>query len=214
MPQRHFKRKVCQGHLLERTELIRLSPCGSFHSPVVNEESHLHLNRTGGPPDGGHRQTDGRTARWRDGGGSDRQTDRVGWVDRQRFPDEQQAARWTVGVWTDGWLRGCSVLKRPLQRQSWPPSGTSSFSLYLGPGRMPGSRAFVGSFSFQREVSAAVNSLSAIRPAAPPASCQCPGGTPARVCKDLAPTWLPGGVGVQGSQDPVADLRLPAKPGQ
>lgn len=45
MPQRHFKRKVCQGHLLERTELIRLSPCGSLHSPVVNEESHLHLNR-------------------------------------------------------------------------------------------------------------------------------------------------------------------------
>ena len=149
-----------------------------------------------------------------DGGTKEDQTDRVGWMDRQRFPDEQQAARWTVGVWTDGLLQGCSVLKCPLQRQSWPPAGTSSFSLYLGPGRMPGSRTFVGSFSFQRQVSAAVNSLSAIRPAAPPASCQCPGGTPARVCEDLAPTWLPGGVGVQGSQDPMADLWLSAKPGQ
>ena len=90
-------------------------------------------------------QPDGRT--------EEDQTDRVGWVDRQRFPDDQQAAGWTVGVWTDGWPRGCSVFKRPLQRQSWPPAGTSSFSLYLGPGKMPGNRAFMGSFSFQREVS-------------------------------------------------------------
>lgn len=146
--------------------------------------------------------TDRQTGGQPDGGMEEDETDGVGWVDRQRFPDEQQAARRTAGVCTDGWLRRCSGLKYPLQRQGRPPVGTSSFSRYLGPGRMPGSRAFVGFFLPERSQ----RLLLTLRLPFPPLPLP-----PARVCRDWLPTWLTGGAGAHGSQDPVADLRLPAE---
>ena len=148
-----------------------------------------------GSPD---RQTGGQP----DGGTEEDQTDGVGWVDRQRFPGEQQAARRTAGVCTDGWLQRCSGVKCPLQRQGRPPVGTSSFSRYLGPGRMPGSRAFMGFFLPERSQ----RLLLTLRLPFPPLPLP-----PARVCRDWLPTWLTGRAGAHGSQDPMADLRLPVE---
>lgn len=75
-------------------------------------------------------------------------------IDRQTgFQENSGQPGGQVGMRTGGWQQGCCLPPAPTSEAELATRLDFQFSARLGPGKTPGSRASVGSFSCQRGVS-------------------------------------------------------------